>query len=188
MTTIPLTQGYVALVDACEYERAIIGPKWFAKVVRRKDGTVRNIYAIRHVYRNGKKTTERLHRFLLGITDDPAIQVDHAPDHSGLNNRRSNLRICTNAQNQHNRRLDVNSTSGVKGVSWDKRAGKFRASIMAGGRSKNLGCYASKYDAGRSYDVASKKYHGSYGLTNEMMNLYPKPMHITIQLQLELLA
>ena len=187
MKTIPLSQGYSAPIDDSDFDRAIVGPKWQARVHRRKDGGIKNVYAIRTVYRNGKKTTELLHRLIMGVTD-PKIQIDHV-NGIGTDCRRENLRIATNSENVRNQRLSVASTTGLKGVHWDKGHGKFRAQIKVNGKRKRQGRFASKYDAARAYDVASVKHHGAFGLTNAMLGLLPKrPVRITVQLTLELQA
>ena len=53
MKTIPLTQGYVALVDDEDYEQ-VAAHKWCALVVRNPHHT--KVYALRNVTINGKKT------------------------------------------------------------------------------------------------------------------------------------
>ena len=64
---------------------------------------------------------------------------DHVIDHrngNGLNNRRSNLRILNRSQNAINRRgAEKRSKSGVLGVSWRKRSGKWRARVKVHGKS-----------------------------------------------------
>ena len=56
-----------------------------------------------------------MHRYILNLKKGDMI--DHI-NGNGLDNRRSNLRICTHTQNQANRRLSKNNTSGYKGVWW----------------------------------------------------------------------
>src|ERR1700690_2754774 len=87
---IPLTQGYVSLVDQSDYERCAEF-KWSVGIKRRPDGTIAAIWGQRHVRMNGKGRTVKLHRFILNVTD-PAVEVDHR-DHDGLNNRRQNIRV-----------------------------------------------------------------------------------------------
>ena len=74
-------------------------------------------------YRDGKlKRTKKilLHRFILGLDKDNKSVVDHI-DRNPLNNRKNNLRICTQVENQQNRiRVQSNNTSGYRGVSWFK--------------------------------------------------------------------
>jgi hypothetical protein len=85
---IPLTQGKFAIVDAADYEW-LSQYKWFVK--KRKNTS----------YAESKKKgkTVKMHRLITGAP--PHLFVDHI-DHNGLNNRRSNLRLCTQQQNVYN--------------------------------------------------------------------------------------
>jgi hypothetical protein len=167
MKEIQLTQGYVALVDDEDYERAA-QYKWCASVQYKKDGSILNVYA-NHVHtENGSRHTWLLHRFILGIKDS-AVHIDHSPDHSGLNCVRGNLRHATRAENQHNQRLNIRNTSGVKGVSWNKRNNKWLAYIKVEGSNRYLGSFSSIEDAKKAYDTAALHYFGQFACTNEMM-------------------
>ena len=61
------------------------------------------------------------------ILDVPVGLIHNHKNNNGLDNHKSNLRICTNAQNQHNRKpnqgtlecLEIDATSGYKGICWD---------------------------------------------------------------------
>lgn len=109
----------------------------------------------------------QLHRFLLGIEkeDHLKIVIDHK-DWDGLNNRRSNLQVVTRSINQLNRReeLQRNNTSGYRGVTWDKRSGKWFAQVQVridGKRHcKSLGRYNDVHEAGR----AATEYRRSMGV------------------------
>jgi hypothetical protein len=95
----------------------------------------------------GTRTNTLLHRFILGAA--PGLQVDHI-NGNPLDNRRANLRLCdrfTNAQNRQNG--DKRSTTGVRGVSYDKRKGKFRAVVWAYGKQNHLGHFDSIEAAAR---------------------------------------
>jgi len=67
-------------------------------------------------------------------------QIDHK-DQNPLNNQRPNLRSATVSQNLHNRGAQKNSTTGVKGVYFDKRLGKYRAQIGFEDKKYYLGLY-----------------------------------------------
>ena len=54
------------------------------------------------------------------------MHIDHI-NHNGLDNRKENLRICTNRQNSRNRKASKRNTSGIKGVSRHKLSNKWQA-------------------------------------------------------------
>jgi hypothetical protein len=91
MKTIDLTNGMSALVDDDDYA-AISQFRW--RGVR--DG--KTFYAVRTARIDGKVVCVRMHR---AIMEFPECFVDHK-NRNGLDNRRSNLRLATNAQNQMN--------------------------------------------------------------------------------------
>jgi hypothetical protein len=104
-----------------------------------------------------------MHRLIM---DAPAnMQVDHI-DGDGLNNTRSNLRLCSNMQNCHNQGVAANNKSGYRGVSWDARRGKWRAVIMVNGRLRSLGYHATPADAAIAYDSAARQLFGEYARLN----------------------
>lgn len=76
----------------------------------------------------------------------PARQVDHI-DRDKTNNRWINLREATNQQNCRNRPRRRNNKSGVTGVHWDKRDGKWTALIGENGGHHYLGNFAAFDDA-----------------------------------------
>ncbi len=91
----------------------------------------------------------------------PPIGVDHR-DLDGLNNRWTNLRLATKAQNAANTRAPRNSTTGHKGVSWSKTNRKFRAYIRAGGRQKWLGYFDTAEEASAAYQSAAAEVYGEF--------------------------
>ena len=106
-----------------------------------------------------------LHRLVMGITD-VNIQVDHIshppkPNHK-VDNRKVNLRLVTNQQNQMNNAIGKNNTSGKTGVSWDKARMKWEAYIWFDRQKIHLGRFANKEDAIIAGKEAEKKYFGEY--------------------------
>jgi hypothetical protein len=152
MKKIELTRGYVALVDDEDFDR-VNAHKWhvhFKSVGARP-------YA-QHSYReNGVNHTIDMHRFIL----DSEIEVDHK-DHNGLNCQRYNLRKATESQNQHNQPLRKNNTSGHKGVSWKKDAGKWQVRVMCDRKHIYIGMFTEYNVACEAADAAMLKYHGEY--------------------------
>ena len=160
---VVLTQGYVAQVDDDDFER-VSQFTWHAKVVRRKDGSIQQVYAWRNVRKpDGTRTGQKMHRFILGVTD-PAIGVDHR-DRDGLNNQRDNLRIATASQNQCNRPAAAHNAAGYKGVA--RQGGKYRAQIRLHGRKRHLGYFNTPRNAADAYDAAAIQLHGEFALTNK---------------------
>jgi len=166
MKEIQLSKGYLSQVDDSDYERCMVGPKWFAKV------TSNTVYAQRHFRGvDGTRKTQKLHRFILGITD-PAVRIDHRSG-NGLDNQRRNLRVSTPAQNSHNSRLNAGNTSGYKGVTWDATRNKWQARLGVSGQRSTVGRFTDPEDAARAYDAAALKYHGPFAKTNAMLGLLP---------------
>ena len=69
---------------------------------------------------------KRLHRYILDCPD--GMVVDHI-NRNTLDNRRENLRLCTQCDNLKNRALNSNNKTGIVGVCWHKRDKKFVARI-----------------------------------------------------------
>ena len=89
----------------------------------------------------------------------PADQIDHI---NGIrtDNRISNLREATDAENQQNRGKNKNNTSGYTGVHWNKTAGKFVSQISVNGKILHLGLFDDPKQARQAYLDAKVKYHG----------------------------
>lgn len=156
---VPLTRGYVTIVDAEDYEE-VSRYKWCAA---KRPPTV-TPYAVRTLRNAGHKTNVALHRVLLDITD-PRIQVDHI-NGNGLDNRRINLRLATASENQWNRRRRAVNASGFKGVTLERRWGRWRARIRVHKRERSLGHYDTPEAAARAYDEAARRLHGEYAALN----------------------
>lgn len=149
--TIQLTRGQVAIVDDEDYEQ-LSKHSWYCH--RSSDGS---LSACRR-----DKQTRRLvimHREIAGAPHDKVI--DHR-DGNTLNNTRANLRICTQSENNMNKRLASNNTSGAKGVHWHKQISKWQAMIKKNGRRYFLGSYANIEDAIRAYRNAEDEMFGEY--------------------------
>lgn len=155
MKTIELTQGYAALVDDEDFERAA-QYKWRAMVCSN------TVYAVRDVPKvEGKQRLQSLHRFVLWLSGGHSPEVDHE-DHNGLNCQKYNLRKATRTQNQTNSRKRVDNTSGMKDVYWDKAANKWRVQVQINGKRLSIGKFISLEDAKKASQEALIKHHGDF--------------------------
>lgn len=107
----------------------------------------------------------RLHNLIMGVCDKD-IFVDHIMHNNketrGLDNRKSNLRLVSRSQNGQNSSLSSRNTSGVKGVSWDKKQKKWHVSININKLRIELGFFDNKEDAIKTRKEAEIKYFGEY--------------------------
>lgn len=161
MKLIELSRGYFARVSDRDFKR-INTLNWCANVKKRKDRSVKGVYAFHTDHRTNK--TLLMHRFILGITDSQ-VEVDHK-DHNGLHNERGNLRLATGQQNKSHSRRRVDNTSGFKGVHWNARRSKWYASIRAQGKLTYLGSFVRVGDAAKAYDTAARRQFGKFAVTN----------------------
>jgi hypothetical protein len=125
------------------------------------------IYVDGYIKESKNGSSQSLHRKLL----KPAkgFLVDHISGIT-LDNRRSNLRICTKTENIRNQKLRKDSTSGYKGVqpasSHGRRTGNWKVEITVDGKTIRLGTCADKIEAAKMYDKAARKYFGEFARTN----------------------
>lgn len=113
-----------------------------------------------------------MHRVILGLIDVSykRVEVDHIHGKRTRNdNRKSNLRIATNSQNQMNKGLKSNNTSGVTGVNWNKRIGKWHARISKNKDKIHLGYFDNFEDAVKARKRAEEKYFGNWSYDNSQM-------------------
>lgn len=154
---IPLTQGLFALVDGKDFEQ-LSKYKWYATKAQ-------NTYrAIRHTSSKlGKRKTIYMHREILNAP--PEVDVDHR-NHCGLDNRNTNIRICTRSQNNQNQEAMRGETSKYKGVYWHKKAQKWHSQIKYNKKKIYLGLFNNEIKAAIAYDNKAKELFGEFAKTN----------------------
>lgn len=103
------------------------------------------------------------HRLAWALTHGewPMHHIDHI---NGIpaDNRLVNLREATRHQNLRNSKRHKDNTSGIKGVTWDKRREKWTAQIWAEGRHVYLGRFDKIEQAGAAYEAAAKRFFGEF--------------------------
>jgi len=111
---------------------------------------------------NGKYYQEHRIVFAMVYGRWPESEIDHR-NLNKADNRPNNLREATRAKNNSNVGRKSNNTSGVKGVYFNKRHGKWYARITCDRERIHLGFYDDLETAGYAYLSASLKYHGEFG-------------------------
>lgn len=149
MKEILLSQGKYALVDDEDFDK-VSQLRWLYKTDPWRYG---NGYAVH--FHKGRVT--RMHRLVLNAPKE--LFVDHK-NGNGLDNRKSNLRLCTKSQNAMNSRVKKTNSSGLKGVYWDH--GKWASKIRIGNKSFTLGRYCTKQSAMLAYRIISLFYFGEF--------------------------
>jgi hypothetical protein len=87
--------------------------------------------------------------------------IDHI-DGDGLNNRISNLRLCTPTQNNGNMKLRKDSSSGHRGVCWAAYTNRWRALIHYEKKQIHIGYFPTKEEAAAAYDIKAKELFGDF--------------------------
>lgn len=157
---ISLNKGNCTIVDNDEYEK-FGNLTWFIC-----NGYAKRSFRLKSVERSKSNRQAHLHREILNAPK--GMCIDHI-NGDKLDNRKSNLRLCTNQENIRNSKVMIKNTSGFKGVSWMKSKSKWRARIKVNMREIHLGLFASKLDAVRCYNKGAKRYFSDFAYINKVI-------------------
>jgi hypothetical protein len=119
-------------------------------------------YARTNRYENGLETTIRMHMMLMGFPDS---RIDHI-NGNGLDNRKQNLRLCTNSQNCLNKDKRKDNTTGYKGVWFHKKNNKFICSTTINGKVFYGGSFQTVQEAAKRYNELALIHHGEFAKLN----------------------
>lgn len=168
---IPLTKGKFATIDESDLQLV-------SQFVWHTADRGRTCYAA--TSRDRRSTGEAIYLHRLIANPGPGQHVDHI-NGNGLDCRRENLRLCTNAENRRNMRK-TRGESRFKGVSIDPRqpGRPWCSYINHENRKISLGSYESETEAARAYNAAAVELHGQFanlnvieGLTHEESIIAP---------------
>lgn len=149
---IPLTQGQNAIVDANDFE-------WLSTFAWYADFDKTGFYA-----KYGHRNAVRMHRLILGCKKGEF--ADHINGDT-LDNRRENLRKCSQLENAKNRKKHRKTKSAFKGICQDMKTGRWRVRIAIAPKKRvNVGYFVTQEEAARAYDVAAKIHYGEFASLN----------------------
>lgn len=155
---IPLTKGYVAIVDDEDADLAEL--KWHSN----DTGSSGKVYASR--WDSDTQRSSSMHRVIMArILGRRLIRrelVDHVDNGNGLNNTRANLRIATVSQNRQNSKCRSDNKSGYKGVTWHHKAKRWQAVIYAPGNRLYLGLFDDPALAHEAYKAKAYELYGEF--------------------------
>lgn len=162
MKEFPLGYGLVAKVDEEDWEM-LIQYRWHPRRSRRVV-TEDTWYATTNItLANGKRSKIDMHRLIM--RPPAGMQVDHI-DRDGLNNQRSNLRLCSNAENQRN---SIKSPGRYPRGVFLVRGKKFGAQINIDGKKIYNGLnHETVEDAARAYNELAIRYHREFAVLNPL--------------------
>lgn len=162
MKRIPLTKGKFALVDNEDYDYIVAMGKW------KCNNSGYAVKSITTTNENGKivNSDKIMHRIIMNCPK--GVHVDHI-NGNGLDNRKSNLRLCSIQENSRNRGAQRNNTTGFKGVVYEASRGMFKSRIQVSKHKRiHLGYFKNPKEAARAYNEAAIKYHGEFAKLNEL--------------------
>ena len=153
VTGLPLVKGGTALIDEEDYIR-----------VRELSWTTNDRgYVVSWWRKEGKKGCIYLHALIM---ETPKGKHTDHKNHNKLDNRKVNLRICTQAENTRNRQILPGFRSKFKGVTKDKNRNGWRASIYHLGKNIYLGTFDNEIDAAKVYDKKAKELFKEFACIN----------------------
>lgn len=153
--TLHLSNGDAVVLDE-DSHAALSNVSWY----KHSQG-----YAVRSEgsVRKGTFKQYLMHREIVGAK--PGEYVDHI-NGDKLDNRRCNLRICSNKNNVVNSKPHKDSSSKYKGVSWYSPTKNWTAKVSSDGIHYYLGRFDSQEEAAVAYDKKAVELFGEYAYLN----------------------
>lgn len=143
---VKLRNSLIMLIDDEDYIKFCHGKKVYATKSRNSFYT--------YVFWDGKKTS--LHRLIMNAPKN--LEVDHI-NRNGLDNRKSNLRLCTRMQNRHN---SLVKDKTYRCIYYDKKKYKWRLKIRVNKKSYSFGYFKNLEEAIKKYNEVAKDFYGEF--------------------------
>jgi hypothetical protein len=135
-------------------------PDWNTRYAGKKTGSINGQgYQIITINRS-QYYAHRL-AWLIQTGEWPQFEIDHE-DGNPANNKWSNLRDATHQENGCNLKIDIQNTSGVAGVRWNKSRQRWQTYIGVNRKLLYLGLFESFEDAVAARQTAELKYFGEF--------------------------
>lgn len=151
--SVPLTKNQSTVISPEDSD--LVALKWYAQT-HHSGG----FYAVR-----GGAPKIYLHRVILErVLGRPLLSTEYTDHIDGdkLNNARSNLRVATPCENQHNRKRNKNNTSGYPGINWNKRKQRWIVRLMKSRVTIEVGSFKNLDDAIAAYKQSKLEHHGEF--------------------------
>ncbi len=159
-------------IELTKCKRAIVDEEFYQELNRHKWYAVKAAHStVWYAKRSQPKSVGgqvAMHQQVLSLA---GVVSSLLPDHingDGLDNRLQNLRLANESENRFNRGPQRNNTSGYKGVCFDRKRGKWMASIMARGKRKHIGRFETAVSAAAAYNEAAICLHGEFARLNKI--------------------
>jgi hypothetical protein len=120
----------------------------------------------RYIQLEGKLYLSHRIAWTLHFGVEPDGSLDHINSRKS-DNRIANLRIATVSENNRNRLRQSNNTSGFKGVTLNKRTGRYNATLTVDKVTHRLGTFATAEEAAFAYRDAAERLHGDFANSGE---------------------
>lgn len=154
---VNLTKGFKAIVDDEDYD-SLNNFKW-----RIHSGG----YAVRNTSRkDGQRKIIYMHREIMKLKENEEFVVDHI-NHNKLDNRKINLRVCTQQQNNFNKTSLKNSSSKYKGVVVSK-SGNFQMCFILNKKVLVSMMFSDEMASANAYNYYATLYHKEFAKLNDV--------------------
>ncbi len=151
-------QKFTVLIDTEDFDK-IKKHSWSATEKKKNSGV---FYVRCGAGPEGKYLS--IHKCILNYPS--SLMCDHI-NRNPLDNRKSNLRLCTNQQNSFNKPPSVKNKTGVTGVHFSKQTNKWTVQMRINGKAKHYGLFSNFEEAVKRRKELEEEHHGEFKYTSQ---------------------